>query len=75
LSAPVDEIPSLLIEFMFAYVENTYFSKDWWDSLEQTKRDRLKHLAVLFSGYGGFWRYSRMKFTNWKVTNIKKDIK
>lgn len=75
LSAPADEIPSLLVEFMFAYVENTYFSKTWWDSLDQSKRDRLTHLATLFSGYGGFWRYSRIKLTNWHITDIKINIK
>lgn len=75
LSAPIDKIPSLLVEFMFAYVENTYFSKTWWDLLDQSKRDRLTHLATLFSGYGGFWRYSRIKFTNWQITNITKNIK
>ena len=75
LSSPEEKIPSLLIEFIFAYVENTYFSKDWWDSLDKTKCNRIRQLAILPSGYGGFWRYSRIKFTNWKITGIQKYLK
>jgi hypothetical protein len=33
LSEPQEDIPNILVEFMFGYVENTYFSKAWWDSL------------------------------------------
>lgn len=65
LSEPQDDIPNLLVEFMFGYVENTYFSKAWWDSLDKSMQDRIASLASTPVQYGHFINYSRMKFVNW----------
>ena len=70
-----EEIPTLLIEFMFGYVENTYFSKAWWDSLDKSKQDRITTLANTSIPYGTFLNYSRLKFVNWKITGITTNIK
>ena len=74
LNIPKDDIPSIIIEFVFGYVENTYFSQSWWDSLDQAKRDRITMLASIPYLYGRYLKYSRMKFTNWQITNITKVI-
>lgn len=73
ISIPYDDLPSFLVEFIFAYVENTYFSEAWWDSLDKLKQERIMSLAVPVL-YGMHVRYSGYKYTNWKVTAIAKKI-
>ena len=47
-SCEQQRLPTMIAEFMFAYIENTYFSHDWWNSLtlEQQHIVRL-HAANL----------------------------
>jgi hypothetical protein len=33
-----ERLPHLLVQFIFAYIENTYFSETWWDSLSEVNR-------------------------------------
>ena len=40
-------IPSVLTEFFFYYVENTYFSRQWWSSLPPEGQEKIKQLALL----------------------------
>lgn len=75
LAIPNDEIPSVLLEFMFGYVSNTYFSKDWWDSLDKSKQNKVRHLASDPIANGHFIKYSKDHYTDWKITNINKHIK
>jgi hypothetical protein len=75
LSESQTDMPSLLIEFMFGYVENTYFSKAWWDSLDKTKQTRISMLANTPVQYGHYINYSRMNFVNWRITGTAKNIK
>lgn len=45
-------IPSLLIEFCFAYVENTYFSHEWWTKLQDANKRHIERLASIPVQYG-----------------------
>lgn len=38
-------LPSLITQFMFAYIENTYFATRWWESLSMANREHLEALA------------------------------
>jgi hypothetical protein len=40
-----DVLPSVLVQMMFAYIENTYFSADWWGSLGENHRRHIRWLA------------------------------
>ena len=40
-----DVLPSVLVQMMFAYIENTYFSAKWWDSLGENHREHIRWLA------------------------------
>jgi len=70
LAAGEEALPTILVEFVFAYVENTYFSEDWWTSLPQSQRDRLETLAGVSSQYGRPLEYSRMSYVDWKILDI-----
>ena len=67
LSHCPEEVPSLLVEFFFAYVENTYFSEAWWEVLPQVNRDRLMQLAGIPIFYGRALRYSGLRHVGWNL--------
>ncbi len=62
-------LPSLLVQFMFAYVENTYFSGRWWESLSKADRQHLKLLAETCP-YLTEFDYSLSQFVPWQITSI-----
>ncbi|MGH9629267.1 MAG: hypothetical protein ACRD7E_13185, partial [Bryobacteraceae bacterium] len=41
-----DRLPDSIVQFMFAYIENTYFSSDWWESLNARQREAVAADAV-----------------------------
>ena len=62
-----EAIPSLLAEFFFAYVENTYFSEAWWSALPEPNQRRLMHLAGNPIQYGNPLRYSGLCHGQWEL--------
>ncbi|MCI0717902.1 MAG: SEC-C domain-containing protein [Acidobacteria bacterium] len=64
-------LPSLLVQFMFAYVENTYFSGAWWDSLPKVDRQHLQLLASISNPYYADFSYSLSEFVPWDVTETR----
>jgi len=69
LEREVGEIPSVLVEFIFAYVANTYFSEKWWRGLDETRRARIMELAGTIIQYGRPVNYSPETFVDWKMTH------
>ena len=65
------KLPSILVQFMFAYVENTYFSKHWWDSLGETDRKHIESLAGIANPYYTNFSYSGSQFVPWEITQIE----
>lgn len=68
------DLPSYIVEFVFKFVENTFFSEQWWQTLDATMEERLMQLACENIPHGELIRYSKMTFTNWQVTRIEKKI-
>ena len=68
LSYESASIPSVLTELYFRYVENTYFSLDWWSSLPPENQERITKLVPL--GYGEALIYSGMRHTEMEVAEI-----
>jgi hypothetical protein len=64
-------LPSLLVQFMFAYVENTYFSARWWECLSEAEREHLITLARISNAYYTDIEYSPSKFVPWEITDIR----
>ncbi|HXM20593.1 MAG TPA: SEC-C domain-containing protein [Terriglobales bacterium] len=61
---------SLIVQFAFAYIENTFFSKDWWESLSEVDRKHLSSLAWVSNAYYEDFTYSRSrKIIPWGITS------
>ena len=65
-----DRIPSLLMEFCFAYVENTYFSATWWKNLPSPNQRHIEHLAGIQVQYGQPLQQSGLRHTTLELTNV-----
>jgi hypothetical protein len=65
------KLPHLLVQFIFAFIENTYFSEDWWNSLSPVNRDHLATLAGMGNPSYSDLRWSpSLKFVPWKVLAV-----
>jgi hypothetical protein len=64
-------LPSLVVQFIFAYVENTYFSSDWWESLSKVNQEHIESLAAMGNAYYSDFSYSSsLTFAQWEVTGV-----
>ena len=70
LSRGVERLPSLLVQFIFAYVENTFFSSRWWQSLSEADRLHLASLAGIGNAYYTDFQYLPSAFVPWQITDI-----
>lgn len=66
-------LPSLLVQFMFAYLENTYFSSQWWQVLPETDRAHLAGLAAMWNAYYTEFEYSYSALVPWEILDAKLD--
>jgi len=65
-------LPGLIVQFAFAYIENTYFSKDWWESLSQNNREHLESLANISNAYYTRFEYSAAKIVPWEIMSVER---
>jgi len=64
-------LPSLVVQFIFAYVENTYFASDWWESLSRVDQEHIENLAAMGNPYYSDFSYSpSLTFAPWQVMNV-----
>ena len=63
-------LPSRLIEIIFSYIENSYFSKAWVDSLDEAKRSTIEIMARNPIQYGGPIKFTDYNYTNWNVDHV-----
>jgi len=63
-------LPGLIVQFMFAYIENTYFSHRWWESLSEVARRQIEILAEIPDAYDWDFSYSFSKFVPWEITGV-----
>jgi len=64
-------LPGLLVQFMFAHLENTYFSDQWWRALSQGDQQHLTHLAILADPYYEEFSYECMSLVPWEVVSVQ----
>lgn len=64
-----DQLASILIQFMFAYIGNTYFSAAWWDTLRADHRLHIGRLAQMGNPYYEQWAYIDIPVP-WNVTHV-----
>lgn len=70
LSNSRQRIANILVQFMFAYIDNTYFSAAWWESLSEVNRIHLTALAEMSNAYYTDFSYEPAIFVPWQVTDI-----
>jgi hypothetical protein len=69
-----ERICSLIAQFAFVYIENTFFSKFWWDSLSNFNRRHMASLAWIANAYYEEFAYSSSrKIVPWKLMSINVD--
>lgn len=79
LSLPQRDIPNAIVRFVFQHFENFFVAPKWWDNLSATVQERLlnrfestmyfESLVFIDLGPDG------MEYVDWKVTNIKTNLK
>jgi hypothetical protein len=63
-------LPSRLIEIIFSYIENSYFSKAWIDNLGNEKRGIIEAMARNPIQYGKPIKFTDNTYTNWKIERV-----
>lgn len=68
----IERVPGVVVQFIFAHIENTYFSPAWWKLLSDEQRDHIWSLASLGNPYYVPWDYMEdvpVPWTSVKVSN------
>ena len=69
---PRKELSSVIVQFIFAYIENTYFSDKWWSTLTSEEQAHVRTLATMGNPYYTAWSYRKLTLP-WQVTNFSGD--
>lgn len=64
-------LPSRLIEIIFSYIENSYFSKSWINCLDDDKRATIEEMARKPIQYGAPVRFTDNYYINWKIDRVE----
>lgn len=67
---PEAAIPSIIAQFIFAHLENTYFSKQWWDGLTDYQQKHMRYLMGITNPYYDDVDYIPEQVVNWQITQI-----
>ena len=62
-------LPGILVQLMFAYIENTYFSATWWQSLNEEQRRQVGRLAHIEPYYTPF-EYMEDFSVPWQIVAV-----
>ena len=67
---PNESLPGMVVQFMFAYIENTYFSATWWNSLSSDQKNHIWQLAKMGNPYYDPWEYTPNLAVPWGAIDI-----
>ncbi len=70
INKPIEDIPNILVQFVFNYIENTFFAEKWWTSLPDSCKNKITQLASTSDPYGKLLDYSLNSFVKSQVTKI-----
>lgn len=66
----IDLIPGVVVQLMLAYIENSYFSATWWNSLMVDQKCHVRRLARMGNPFYTSWTYMDNLPVPWRVTDI-----
>lgn len=69
---PQDRLGDILVQYMFAHVENTYFSDTWWSTLNKAQQDHIENLFIMTNPYYEQVPYITERLAPWKITSIER---
>ncbi len=67
---PAEILSATLAQFMFAYIENSYFSSAWWRSLSDEHKEHVRTLATIGNPYYTAWEYVPDLGVPWRITHL-----
>ena len=70
LTIPIKQLPQVLVQFMFAYVSNTFFSQAWWDTRTNAVRMHITELAEISNAYYSNFQYRPLPIVPWIVQRV-----
>lgn len=70
INKPIEDIPNIVVQFAFNYIENTFFAEKWWTILTDSCKNKITQLASNGDPYGKPLDYSLRSFVQWQVTKI-----
>lgn len=70
LNVKHEKLPSMLIGLIFSYIENTYFSKNWYRALGKDKKEMIESMARKPNQYGEPVIFSNYEYTGWQVNDV-----
>ncbi|BBB49062.1 hypothetical protein [Pelolinea submarina] len=62
-----EHLLEFIVQVFFAYIENTYFSESWWNSLILLVQNHLRNLAIIPNAYYTPIGLLKIKFMPWKL--------
>jgi hypothetical protein len=65
-------LPGMLAQFMFAYIGNTYFSADWWQTLNAEQQAHIRRLAQMGNAYYTHWTYEEIPMP-WSRVHVARE--
>lgn len=69
-SFPPNEVPHIIAQFMLAYLENTFFSRSWWDSRRMYVRSQVRQIAREPNPYYFPPKYVVRHVVPWRLESI-----
>lgn len=72
LALPHSAVPSTIVQILFAYLSNTYFSPAWWVSLTTAQRGRIGELAAITNAYYQEIPYTNERLIGWEITEVRR---
>jgi hypothetical protein len=64
---------SYVAQYVFAHLENVYFSDSWWSSLSDTQQDHIRNLAANANPYYEQPKYIDEMIVPWTLSSIVED--
>lgn len=65
-----DNIPPHILQYVFAHIENVYFSAQWWESLLPEEKETIRTLAIASNSYFFPPAYSGSPTVPWRFETV-----
>lgn len=71
LKLPEEMLPTYLVQYVFAHIENVCFSQSWWDSLNPHLQSQIRILASIDNPYYNIPIYLTESLVPWRLSSVQ----